>query len=143
MSDTTSNTPEAPEGAEGAAAPETKPETAETPEAPAAETPAEPAPKVRMKAPENVETFSVGGVLREIENGFIHIEQEFVAEAQAHGFLLHDDENKAVAAAAENKTPETHEAAVTTDPAAGASTGTQHGDAAESGASSAPETPAA
>jgi hypothetical protein len=137
MSDTTSTTPEAPEGAEGAegATPET---AAETP----AETPAEPAPKVRMKAPATVETFSVGGVLREIENGFIHIEQEFVAEAQAHGFLLHDDENRAVAAADADKSPETPPAADTTAPAAGASTGTPSEGAAESGPSSAPETPA-
>lgn len=46
---------------------------------------------VRMKAPEWLQTFSIGGVLHEIKKGFVEVEEEFVAEAQAHGLMLHDD----------------------------------------------------
>ncbi|WP_423396030.1 hypothetical protein [Burkholderia sp. LMG 21824] len=46
---------------------------------------------VRMKAPDWLNSISIAGVLLEIKKGFVEVEEEFVAEAQAHGLMLKDD----------------------------------------------------
>ncbi|WP_157658582.1 hypothetical protein [Burkholderia ubonensis] len=46
---------------------------------------------VRMKAPDWLTSISIAGIAREIRKGFVEVEEEFVAEAQAHGLTLHDD----------------------------------------------------
>ncbi|RBB38904.1 hypothetical protein DPV79_16120 [Burkholderia reimsis] len=44
-----------------------------------------------MKAPDWLQSITIGGVLREIKKGFVEVEEEFVSEAQAHGLMLKDD----------------------------------------------------
>lgn len=82
--------------------------------------------EVRMKVPDGMKNFSIGGMVKAIENGFVKVERWLVDEARAHGLMLADDQVKPVEAHTAEEAPKEATAsdagASTGEPKPGAST---------------------